>query len=102
MGKTPDTGEANSVDLDRLKTTLQLYQQIYISSINSLETLRLSKAQSTPTVMQVETATKPTTPISPKPVQSALLAAAIGLFVTAGFAFLVEFLDDTLKNSGRH
>ena len=97
LGKTTDTGEASSVDLDRLKTTLQLYQQIYISSINSLETLRLSKAQSTPTVMQVETATKPTSPISPKPVQSAMLGAAIGLFVTAGIAFLIEFLDDTLK-----
>jgi len=97
LGKTPDTGEASSVDLDRLKTTLNLYQQIYISSINSLETLRLSKAQSTPTVMQVETATKPTSPISPKPIQSAMLGAAIGLFVTAGVAFLVEFLDDTLK-----
>ncbi len=97
LGKTPDSGEASSTDLDRLKSTLQLYQQIYINSINSLETLHLSKAQSTPTVMQVETATKPTSPISPKPVQSALLAAAIGLFVTAGFVFLVEFLDDTLK-----
>ncbi len=97
LGETSDSGEASSVDLDRLKTTLQLYQQIYISSINSLETLRLSKAQSTPTVMQVETAYKPTSPISPKPVQSAMLAAAIGLFVTAGFVFLVEFLDDTLK-----
>lgn len=97
LGKTSDSGEASSVDLDRLKTTLNLYQQIYISSINSLETLRLSKAQSTPTVMQVETANKPTTPISPKPVQSATLAAAIGLFVTAAFAFLIEFLDDTLK-----
>ena len=97
LGKTPDTGEASSVDLDRLKTTLQLYQQIYISSINSLETLRLSKAQSTPTVMQVETAVKPTNPISPKPAQSALLGAAIGLMATAGFAFLIEFLDDTLK-----
>ena len=97
LGRTPDTGAASSIDLDRLKTTLQLYQQIYISSISSLETLRLSKAQSTPTVMQVETATKPTTPISPKPLQSAMLAAAIGLFVTAGIAFLIEFLDDTLK-----
>jgi len=97
LGRTTNTGEASSTDLDRLKTTLQLYQQIYISSINSLETLRLSKAQSTPTVMQVETAIKPTNPISPKPAQSAMLAAAIGLFVTAGFAFLVEFLDDTLK-----
>lgn len=97
LGKTTDTGEATSVDLDRLKTTLQLYQQIYISSINSLETLRLSKAQSTPTVKQVETAIKPISPISPKPVQSALLGAVIGLIATAGFAFLIEFLDDTLK-----
>jgi TolA-binding protein len=47
LGRTPDTGEASSVDLDRLKTTLQLYQQIYISSINSLETLRLSSAINT-------------------------------------------------------
>lgn len=97
LGQTPDTGSLSSVDLDRLKTTLQLYQQIYISSINSLETLRLSKAQSTPTVMQVETAFKPTSPISPKPTQSATLGAALGLLLTAGFVFLVEFLDDTLK-----
>lgn len=97
LGKTPDTASASSTDLDRLKTTLQLYQQIYISSINSLETLRLSKAQSTPTVMQVETATKPAVPISPKPIQSAVMGAAIGLFVTAAIIFLVEYLDDTLK-----
>lgn len=97
LGKTPDTASASSTDLERLKTTLQLYQQIYISSINSLETLRLSKAQSTPTVMQVETATKPAVPISPKPIQSAVMGGAIGLFVTAAIIFLVEYLDDTLK-----
>jgi len=97
LGKTTDSSDASSTDLERLNTTLQLYQQIYISSINSLETLRLSKAQSTPTVMQVETATKAASPISPKPLQSAMVGAMIGLLITAGIAFLVEFLDDTLK-----
>jgi capsular exopolysaccharide synthesis family protein len=47
--------------------------------------------------MQVETAVKPTVPISPKPMQTAMLGAAIGLFITAALVFLIEFLDDTLK-----
>lgn len=97
LGKTPSSTEMTPTDLDRLKTTLNLYQQIYITSINNLESLKLAKAQSTPTVMQVETAVKPSVPISPKPTQTALLGTAVGLLVTAAIAFLVEFLDDTLK-----
>ena len=97
LGKTTGTTANNTNDLDRLNTTLNLYQQIYISSINNLETLKLAKAQNTPTVMQVETAVKPTIPISPKPMQTTLLGAAIGLIITAALVFLIEFLDDTLK-----
>jgi capsular polysaccharide biosynthesis protein len=29
--------------------------------------------------------------------QTAMLGAAIGLFITAALVFLIEFLDDTLK-----
>lgn len=97
LGQTTGTSDRSGTDLDRLNTTLNLYQQIYISSINNLETLKLAKAQNTPTVMQVETAVKPSVPISPKPSQTALLGAAIGLFVVAALVFLIEFLDDTLK-----
>ncbi len=97
LGQTSGTSNRNQTDLDRLRTTLNLYQQIYISSINNLETLKLAKAQNTPTVMQVETAVKPSVPISPKPSQTALLGAAIGLFAVAALVFLIEFLDDTLK-----
>jgi len=97
LGQTSDTSTRDPNDLERLKTTLNLYQQIYIASINNLETLKLAKAQNTPTVMQVETATKPTVPISPKPTQSALLGTAVGLLVAAALVFLIEFLDDTLK-----
>src|SRR5690606_14214686 len=95
--QTTGTSTRDTNDLDRLNTTLNLYQQIYISSINNLETLKLAKAQNTPTVMQVETAMKPSVPISPKPMETTLLGAAIGLLITAALAFLIEFLDDTLK-----
>lgn len=96
--KTPAQSDAaTTTQLDQLRTMLELYQKIYISSIGSLETLRLTRAQNTPNVVQVESAVIPSSPISPKPMQSALLAGGIGLLVTAGIAFLVEFLDDTIK-----
>lgn len=97
LGQTSGTSDRDPTDLERLKTTLNLYQQIYIASINNLETLKLAKAQNTPTVMQVETAVKPTVPISPKPMQSTMLGTAVGLLVMAALVFLIEFLDDTLK-----
>ena len=97
LGQTSGTSDRDPTDLERLKTTLNLYQQIYIASINNLETLKLAKAQNTPTVMQVETAVKPNVPISPKPMQSTMLGAAVGLLVMAALVFLIEFLDDTLK-----
>lgn len=87
----------NPTDLDRLTRTLNLYQQIYIASINNLESLKLSKAQNSPTIMQVESAVKPEVPISPKPMQSTIMGLAIGLFIAAATIFLIEFLDDTLK-----
>jgi len=98
--KTPaesGTTTATSAQLTQLQTTLNLYQQIYLSSINSLEALRLSRAQNTPNVVQVEKAQIPSVPISPKPGQTTLLAGMIGLIVTIGAALLVEYLDDTIK-----
>lgn len=97
LGQPSETGVTTSTQLDQLKTTLNLYEQIYISSISSLESVRLTRAQNTPNVVQVEVATVPSSPISPKPMQTASLAATVGLLLAAGFVFLVEYLDDTVK-----
>jgi len=97
LGQSSGNAVNNPTDLDRLTRTLTLYQQIYITSINNLESLKLSKAQNSPTVMQVESAVKPDVPISPKPMQSTVMGLAIGLFIAALTIFLIEFLDDTLK-----
>ncbi len=45
----------------------------------------------------VGTATVPTAPIKPTPTRSAVLATLVGLLLGIGLAFLVEYLDDTLK-----
>ena len=45
----------------------------------------------------VGTAIAPTAPIKPTPKRSALLAAVVGLLLGIGLAFLVEYLDDSIK-----
>jgi capsular exopolysaccharide synthesis family protein len=45
----------------------------------------------------IEPATRPTVPISPRVGSTVMLAAAIGLVLAVGGAFLIEYLDDTIK-----
>ncbi len=97
LGEPVDNGANTTSRLDQLQTTLNLYQGIYLNLLNNLESVRLAKAQNTPNVVQVEPAMVPQSPISPQPVRNAGLAAAVGLMLAAGIAFLVEYLDDTLK-----
>jgi capsular exopolysaccharide synthesis family protein len=91
-GNTPE-----GTRLSQLQTTLGLYQQIYINLLNNLETVKLARLQNTPNVVQIEPATVPDTPVRPRPLVNTLLAGAVGLLLVAGIAFLIEYLDDTLK-----
>ena len=50
------------------------------------------------TISVIEPAALPTEPIGPNKPATILLAAAIGLVLAAGAAYLLEYLDDTLKN----
>ncbi|MEA2717638.1 MAG: tyrosine-protein kinase [Actinomycetota bacterium] len=45
----------------------------------------------------VGSAVVPKTPIKPKPLRNAVLAALVGLMVGVGLAFLAEYLDDSIK-----
>ena len=81
----------------RLQSTLELYQQIYVNLITSREQIRLARLQNTPNVVQIEMATVPTAPVRPQPINNTLLAGAVGAMLLAGVAFLIEYLDDTLR-----
>ncbi len=79
------------------ETLLQQYQQIYINLINNLEAIRLARLQNTPNVVQIESAVVPVAPVRPRPVINTGLGAMAGLLLAGGIAFLIEYLDDTIR-----
>ena len=82
----------------RLEAAQTQYRQTYAGLLESYEQIRLAEAQSTATVIQKEPALPPETPIKPRVLQNTALAAVVGLMLAAGIAFLVEALDDTVKD----
>jgi polysaccharide biosynthesis transport protein len=93
----PSSSEDTTTRLSQLETTLKLYQEIYINLLNNLEAIRLARLQNTPNVVSIEAAAVPTNPVRPKPMTSAGLGAMVGLLLAGGIAFLIEYLDDTIR-----
>jgi capsular exopolysaccharide synthesis family protein len=96
LGKPVSDGEGTT-RLSQMQTTLQLYQQIYINLLNNLESIRLARLQNTPNVVQIETASVPGSPVRPRPLMNTGLSALIGLLLAGGIAYLIEYVDDTIR-----
>jgi capsular exopolysaccharide synthesis family protein len=96
LGEPMDTS-SQGVRQEQIQTTLNLYQQIYTNLLNNYENVRLARLRSTPNVVQIEPALVSTTPVQPQPVRSGVIGAAIGMMIGGLVAFLVEYLDDTIK-----
>lgn len=92
-------GTNSGVDsqLSLMQTTLTLYQEIYLSILNNLESIRLARMQNTPNLVQIEPASLPDKPVRPRKLLNTVLASLGGLFMTAGGVLLKEYFDDTLK-----
>ncbi|NCF65091.1 MAG: polysaccharide biosynthesis tyrosine autokinase [Chloroflexi bacterium] len=88
-------GNQNSQD----GTNQALYQQIYSSLRSNFEAVRLARIQSTPNIVQVEKAAAGIE-VGINAISNAMLGASVGLIVMGSIAFLVEYLDDTLKTPG--
>jgi non-specific protein-tyrosine kinase len=84
--------------LTELQTTQAQYQQSYNNLFQSYQSVLLAEAQATSTIIIKDPAVPNGYPIAPQPMRSALLAAVVGLMVAAGIIFLVEFLDDTIRD----
>ncbi len=81
----------------QLQATLALYQQIYSNLLNNYENTRLSRLRSTPNIVQLETAEIPVSSVQPRPLQNTALGVVVGVLIMGVIAFLIEYLDDTLK-----
>lgn len=95
LGKPSEASGADRVA--RLQSTLQLYQGIYLQLLSNLESVRLARLQNTPSLVQIEKAAVPGSPISPRPLTNMGMAGAIGLMLVGGGVFLYEYLNDTLR-----
>ena len=94
-----DMGEEPGQELERkqLETTLAQNQQLFASLLQTYESVRLAKAESTSDVVLVEPAFPPDVPIRPKVLQNTLLAAVVGGMLAVGLIFLIDALDNTIK-----
>jgi succinoglycan biosynthesis transport protein ExoP len=79
---------------DPLKETLVQQQALFKNKLDELQvnaTLQSGGAQ------LVSGADTPATPFSPKPARNGALALVLGSFLAVGIAFLVEYMDDSVK-----
>jgi len=91
-------GPTKEAELARLQTELTQLRQSLTYLLQSYENIRLAEAQSTSNIVVVEQATQPISPIRPRTVQNTLLGALVGLMLSIGVVFLIEYLDDRIRS----
>jgi polysaccharide biosynthesis transport protein len=82
----------------QFQTTQSQYQQSYNNLFQSYQNVLLAEAQTTSSIVQKDPAVPDFIPVAPQPERNALLAAVVGLMVAAGIIFLIEFLDNTIRD----
>jgi non-specific protein-tyrosine kinase len=84
-------------EITRLESALVQYQNSYSNLLKSYEDLRLAQTRLTDSVTIAEFAQVPIAPVRPQTFTNTLLAVVVGALLAAGVAFLIEYLDDTVK-----
>ena len=88
----------NQTELMRLQDQLVQYQNSYSALLSSYSEIGLAEANSSATVTVISPADTPKAPIRPRVFSNTLLAMVLGAVAGVGLAFLVEYLDDTVKS----
>jgi non-specific protein-tyrosine kinase len=92
---TPSIAQEQT-ELARLETILAGYRNTYATLQQNYQQMRLTAAQSTHNVIIAESAVVPRMPVSRIKLYM-VIAATVGGAIAVGTAFLLEYLDDTIK-----
>ncbi|MCL4868932.1 MAG: polysaccharide biosynthesis tyrosine autokinase [Anaerolineae bacterium] len=84
--------------LARLQTQLREIEVQHNQNFNGLEALRISQARETNKIEVFQEALPNNNAIRPRPQTNATLAATVGALLALGIIFLIDYLDDTVKN----
>jgi capsular exopolysaccharide synthesis family protein len=87
----------NDTQRARLETSLAQYRSTYSTLVASYQQVKLAEAQASNNLVVAESAGIPDRPIRPRPLVTALLAAVFGALVAIGAAYVIDYLDDTVK-----
>jgi len=99
IGKPGQTGVSrDDPRLNSLQSTLDLYQQLYLSLVDSRETINLDRMQNTPNVNQIDPARAPKSPIRPLPILYVFLGVVVGIALAFTGILVMDHFDDTLKS----
>ncbi len=88
--------EVNLAQLERQK---KANEEIYTMLLGKLEESKIAEAMQISQARIIDYATVPDDPVEPKPKQNVILGFLLGLLVGIGCAFLLEYIDTTIKTS---
>lgn len=80
-----------------LSNQLAQVQNNYSDTLSQLQEIQLTEAKSLDTLAVVDPAKPDADPVSPRVLFNTLLATIVGAMIGLGAAFLIEYLDDTVK-----
>jgi non-specific protein-tyrosine kinase len=83
----------------QLQEQLAQYRTGYATLFKSLADVRLAEVQTTDTIVVVEPAKAELVPVRPRTATNTLLGLVVGVLLAVGVAFLIEYLDDTVRSS---
>lgn len=88
---------AKEKGLVRLTREANVAQEIYIMLSKRHEEARISEVMQPTDVQVIDTATLPEKPIKPKKALNIVIAAILGLFAGTGLAFMLEYMNKTIR-----
>jgi succinoglycan biosynthesis transport protein ExoP len=88
---------SKSNEESKLKLTLTASQGIYSSLLDYSNQIGVAEAITLPDAMLVQPALRPHEPKSPDIILNTVIGTFVGLFFAFGLAFLLEYVDDTIK-----
>jgi succinoglycan biosynthesis transport protein ExoP len=92
------SSEQDQVKRSQLENTLVGNRQSYAYILQSYQNLKLAEAQSSSGIILKQPPFTPSGPIKPTPTRDALLAAVVGFILAIGAIFLMDFLDNSIRD----
>ncbi len=88
---------AKELELARLTREAKVLEELYVMLLTRNEETRIAEAMQTADVQVIDQATIPVNPVKPRVKLNIAIGAVLGLFLGVGLAFLLAFMDNTMK-----